>query len=95
MFLHHDVLVIKEEPVDFGCGTGEAVEVEGDEEEDQEDRHELPGRGDWSPEPVPGVGEDGAGEVDPVVHRPAETVKLLQREILRLWTCHDMSTWQS
>ena len=53
------------------------MEVEGNLEEDEEDRHQFAGSGERSAEAVASVGEDGAGEVNSVLETPALTLRLL------------------
>jgi len=55
----------------------QAMEIEGNLEEDEEDGHDLSSCRDWSSPSVAGVGEDRAGEVNAILESPALAVKLL------------------
>ena len=64
------------------------MEVEGNLEEDEEDRHQFAGSGERSAEAVASVGEDGAGEVNSVLETPALTLRLLNTSHLTPYTSH-------
>ena len=64
------------------------MEVEGNLEEDEEDRHQFAGSGERSAEAVASVGEDGAGEVNSVLETPALTLRLLHTSHLTPHTSH-------